>query len=70
MRKALLLHDAFERRGISVRTNRFFYKKNLLKRLAECSSKHNRGVSEVFFEAARVSLGTRSKGSGEGCIVM
>lgn len=38
--------------------------------LAECSSKHNRGVTEVFYEAARVSLSTRAKGSGEGCIVM
>ncbi|KIM74652.1 hypothetical protein PILCRDRAFT_99117 [Piloderma croceum F 1598] len=38
-------------------------------RYLECSSKHNRGVSEVFYEAARVSLGTRSK-SGEGCVLM
>jgi Rho family protein len=38
--------------------------------LSECSSKHNRGVNEVFYEAARVSLGTRPKGSGDGCIVM
>jgi Rho family, other len=37
--------------------------------ISECSSKHNRGVSEVFYEAARVSLGTRSK-SGEGCVLM
>ncbi|KAK1215479.1 Rho GTPase [Marasmius sp. AFHP31] len=36
----------------------------------ECSSKHNRGVTEVFYEAARVSLSTRPKGSGEGCVVM
>lgn len=36
----------------------------------ECSSKHNRGVAEVFYEAARVSLSTRPKGSGEGCVVM
>lgn len=40
----------------------------------ECSSKHNRGVTEVFYEAARVSLSTRAKGSGAyggggGCIV-
>jgi len=40
-------------------------------RYLECSSKHNRGVTEVFYEAARVSLSTRAKGSGEGsCVVM
>jgi len=39
-------------------------------RYLECSSKHNRGVAEVFYEAARVSLSTRPKGSGGGCIVM
>ncbi|KAF8074773.1 P-loop containing nucleoside triphosphate hydrolase protein [Lyophyllum atratum] len=39
-------------------------------RYLECSSKHNRGVSEVFYEAARVSLSTRAKGAGEGCVVM
>jgi len=40
-------------------------------RYLECSSKHNRGVSEVFYEAARVSLTTRAKGTGDvGCIVM
>ncbi|KAK7031407.1 GTP-binding protein Rho3 [Favolaschia claudopus] len=38
-------------------------------RYLECSSKHNRGVAEVFYEAARVSMSTRPKGSG-GCIVM
>ena len=37
---------------------------------SECSSKHNRGVSEVFHEAARVSLSTRPKGSGDRCVVM
>ena len=42
----------------------------------ECSSKHNRGVAEVFYEAARVSLSTRAKGSGAygssggGCVVV
>lgn len=36
----------------------------------ECSSKHNRGVAEVFYEAARVSLSTRPKGPDGGCIVM
>lgn len=42
----------------------------------ECSSKHNRGVNEVFYEAARVSLSTRAKGSGAynggggGCIIL
>ncbi|PPQ94652.1 LOW QUALITY PROTEIN: hypothetical protein CVT25_009383 [Psilocybe cyanescens] len=40
-------------------------------RYLECSSKHNRGVTEVFYEAARVSLSTRAKGSGDGgCQVM
>ncbi|KAF5328224.1 hypothetical protein D9619_013441 [Psilocybe cf. subviscida] len=40
-------------------------------RYLECSSKHNRGVTEVFYEAARASLSTRAKGSGEGgCVVM
>ncbi|KIO07809.1 hypothetical protein M404DRAFT_135958 [Pisolithus tinctorius Marx 270] len=37
-------------------------------RYLECSSKHNRGVSEVFHEAARLSLSTRPKGSG--CTIM
>ncbi|KAF8343438.1 GTP-binding protein Rho3 [Amanita rubescens] len=40
-------------------------------RYLECSAKHNRGVNEVFNEAARVSLGTRPKGPGNGsCIIM
>ncbi|EIN06070.1 hypothetical protein PUNSTDRAFT_90840 [Punctularia strigosozonata HHB-11173 SS5] len=40
-------------------------------RYLECSSKHNRGVNEVFYEAARVSLATRPKStSGGGCIIM
>ncbi|KAH9935863.1 ras family-domain-containing protein [Epithele typhae] len=46
-------------------------------RYLECSSKHNRGVNEVFYEAARVSLSTRSKGAGGygggskgGCIIV
>ncbi|KDQ61621.1 hypothetical protein JAAARDRAFT_31097 [Jaapia argillacea MUCL 33604] len=39
-------------------------------RYLECSSKHNRGVTEVFYEAARVSLSTRPKGAGGGsCII-
>jgi Rho family protein len=38
--------------------------------LAECSAKHNRGVTEVFYESARVSLGTRPKGSDSAaCII-
>jgi Rho family protein len=38
---------------------------------SDCSSKHNRGVTEVFYEAARASLSTRPKGSSEGgCVVM
>ncbi|KAF5355305.1 hypothetical protein D9758_005982 [Tetrapyrgos nigripes] len=39
-------------------------------RYLECSSKHNRGVTEVFYEAARVSLSTRAKGSGDSCVLM
>lgn len=37
----------------------------------ECSAKHNRGVQEVFYEAARVSISTHAKGTGGrgGCIV-
>lgn len=42
----------------------------ILSILTECSSKHNRGVNEVFYEAARVSLGTSPKGSSSGCLVM
>ncbi|KAJ3994296.1 P-loop containing nucleoside triphosphate hydrolase protein [Lentinula boryana] len=38
-------------------------------RYLECSSKHNRGVSEVFYEAARVSLSSRNRGSS-GCVIM
>jgi len=40
-------------------------------RYLECSSKHNRGVTEVFYEAARVSLTTRAKGPSDGgCVLM
>ncbi|KAI0285916.1 P-loop containing nucleoside triphosphate hydrolase protein [Russula aff. rugulosa BPL654] len=44
-------------------------------RYLECSSKHNRGVKEVFYEVARVSFTTRARGqNGLGhrpnCIVM
>ncbi|KAK0488899.1 P-loop containing nucleoside triphosphate hydrolase protein [Armillaria novae-zelandiae] len=39
-------------------------------RYLECSSKHNRGVTEVFYEAARVSLSTRAKGSRDNCVIM
>ncbi|TFK26172.1 GTP-binding protein Rho3 [Coprinopsis marcescibilis] len=39
-------------------------------RYLECSSKHNRGVAEVFHEAARVSLGTRPRGRSESCMLM
>ena len=39
--------------------------------LLECSAKHNRGVTEVFYEAARVSISARAKGSGGGgcCVI-
>lgn len=36
--------------------------------LAECSAKHNRGVQEVFYEAARVSISSRSKHQS-GCVI-
>jgi Rho family protein len=43
-------------------------------RYVECSSKHNRGVKEVFYEVARVSLTTRARGQsgggGPNCVVM
>ncbi|KAI0788837.1 ras family-domain-containing protein [Abortiporus biennis] len=46
-------------------------------RYLECSAKHNRGVTEAFYEAARVSLSTRAKGTGgysggagSGCIIV
>jgi Rho family protein len=71
-RKALQLLDEYGLHAILVR--------NLLSRrslanvmchLVECSSKHNRGVTEVFYEAARASMGTRPKGPGDGgCVVM
>ena len=38
--------------------------------LTECSAKHNRGVTEVFYEAARVSISARAKGSGNNCVIM
>ncbi|KAH8116428.1 small GTPase superfamily [Phellopilus nigrolimitatus] len=38
-------------------------------RYLECSAKHNRGVTEVFSEAARVSVSARAKGPGLSCIV-
>ncbi|WVW78191.1 hypothetical protein I302_100142 [Kwoniella bestiolae CBS 10118] len=33
-------------------------------RYLECSAKHNRGVQEAIYEAARVSIGSRPKGGG------
>ena len=43
-------------------------------RWLECSSKHNRGVKEVFYEVARVSLTTRARGQngggGPNCVMM
>jgi len=38
-------------------------------RYLECSSMHNRGVTEVFNEAARVALATRKNSDGR-CIIM
>jgi len=46
-------------------------------RYLECSAKHNRGVNEVFYEAARVSVTSRPRGGGgrddddeKGCVIM
>jgi len=44
-------------------------------RYLECSSKHNRGVEQVFYEAARCSISARKKGAGgiaggEKCLIM
>jgi len=47
-------------------------------RYLECSAKHNRGVSEVFHEAARVALTARAASGSysapiereRGCVVM
>jgi len=45
-------------------------------RYLECSSKYNRGVTEVFNESTRVAIGTRPKGPGastsssSGCVIM
>lgn len=33
---------------------------------AECSAKHNRGVQEAIYEAARVAVGSRARGGGSG----
>ncbi|WWC59710.1 uncharacterized protein I303_102272 [Kwoniella dejecticola CBS 10117] len=35
-------------------------------RYLECSAKHNRGVQEAVYEAARVAIGSRPKGGGGG----
>ncbi|ODN79460.1 hypothetical protein L202_03436 [Cryptococcus amylolentus CBS 6039] len=35
-------------------------------RYLECSAKHNRGVREAVYEAARVAVGSRAKGGGSG----
>ncbi|KAF8518033.1 small GTPase superfamily [Hysterangium stoloniferum] len=39
-------------------------------RYLECSSKHNRGVDQVFYEAARCSISARKKGTGHWCSIM
>ncbi|KAK4683490.1 hypothetical protein P7C73_g6764, partial [Tremellales sp. Uapishka_1] len=50
-------------------------------RYLECSAKHNRGVQEAIYEAARVSIGSKAKGGGgsssrpsrirsRGCVVL
>lgn len=71
-RRVSLLPAEYERLVISVRELNKLTWSSLSHSLypsIECSSKHNRGVAEVFYEAARVSLSTRPKGSG-GCVVM
>ncbi|EAL18640.1 hypothetical protein CNBJ0650 [Cryptococcus deneoformans B-3501A] len=35
-------------------------------RYLECSAKHNRGVQEAVYEAARVAVGSRARGGGSG----
>ncbi len=65
-------------RYLGMRTS-FFLRRSTLDhptfRWIECSSKHNRGVKEVFYEVARVSLTTRARGQNGGghrpnCVVM
>jgi hypothetical protein len=79
MRKVLQSQDVFTQVGTWVRVSSLpvsLYP-NVSVSLLECSAKHNRGVNEVFYEAARVSIGASAKGAGGygssekgGCIVM
>jgi len=65
-RKVLRSRDEYEQVGTSVRVPfalRFLhcsYQLLVHMQLTECSAKHNRGVSEVFHEAARVALTARA----------
>jgi hypothetical protein len=64
-RKVLRSRDEFERVGTLVRVHfalRSFTACQLRVHMQsiECSAKHNRGVSEVFHEAARVALTARA----------
>ena len=64
-RKVLRSRDEYEQVGTSVRVPfalRSFaaYQLTVHMKLTECSAKHNRGVSEVFHEAARVALTARA----------
>ena len=69
MRRVLPVQDEYALQDILVCFLVSTFTANGANGLLECSAKHNRGVSEVFYEAARVSLATKGKDSG-GCIIM
>ena len=78
MRRVLPQHVEYVRHDTLVSKLTLFFIYSLLDlytlRYVECSSKHNRGVKEVFYEVARVSLTTRARGQsgggGPNCVVM